>query len=89
MKWLLVLLVVLAGVWWLRQSGRSGSGSSTPGKAANPSRGQRSATAQADPQLMARCAHCGVHLPQSDAIHGPRGDYCCAEHRQQHEAATP
>jgi uncharacterized protein len=89
MKWLLVLLVVLAGVWWLRHSGRARSRPSSPDKSADPSSRQRSASAQIDPQLMARCAHCGVHLPQIDAIHGPRGEYCSVEHRQLHEAANP
>ncbi|MBC5785156.1 hypothetical protein H8N03_19570 [Ramlibacter sp. USB13] len=34
------------------------------------------------PQEMVRCASCGLHLPQSDALPGPAGQfYCCKEHR--------
>lgn len=33
-------------------------------------------------QAMVSCAHCGLHVPRSDAL--PAGDrfYCCEEHRQ-------
>lgn len=32
--------------------------------------------------LMVRCSHCGLHLPQSDALPGPDGSaYCCEAHR--------
>jgi uncharacterized protein len=34
------------------------------------------------PQQMVSCQACGVHLPQSDALPGPEGQfYCCPEHR--------
>ena len=29
------------------------------------------------------CAHCGVHVPQADALAGPNGHYCSVEHRLQ------
>ncbi len=35
---------------------------------------------------MVRCAHCGLHLPASDATTGLRGVYCGPEH---HRAAEP
>jgi len=77
MKWLLVLLVVLGGLWWLRQSRRgretTGQTPSTKSSAASP------------PQAMTRCLHCGVHLPLNDATHGTQGAYCSPAHRQQHE----
>lgn len=75
MKWLLILLVVLGGIWWLRQSRRKGQ----PGGA------NRGAASTASPQAMTRCAQCGVHLPRADAIAGAQGDYCSLAHRQQHE----
>ncbi|MFO1339739.1 MAG: PP0621 family protein [Burkholderiaceae bacterium] len=35
------------------------------------------------PQAMVACAHCGVHLPQLDAVDGDSGQhYCSAEHRR-------
>jgi uncharacterized protein len=40
-------------------------------------------TAVAAPQAMVRCAHCGLHLPASDAIAGSDdAAYCSAAHRQ-------
>lgn len=85
MKWLIVLLVVLAGIWWLRRTGRlhvSGSFQANLKRRSRPSaRPPRGSVT--DPQVMVRCAHCGVHLPQVDALQGVRGnDYCCAEHRR-------
>jgi uncharacterized protein len=35
---------------------------------------------------MLRCAHCGTHLPQTEAITGRQGHYCSLAHRQQSEA---
>lgn len=29
---------------------------------------------------MVACRHCGLHLPASDALAGPDGPYCSAEH---------
>ena len=78
MKWLLVLLVVLAGVWWLRKTGRG-----TRGTASSPS--SSTATDTVAPQTMTQCLQCGVHLPRQDAIQGRLGHYCSPAHRQQHE----
>lgn len=37
-------------------------------------------------EAMRQCAECGLHLPDSLALPGKGGHYCCAEHRQRHEA---
>jgi uncharacterized protein len=29
---------------------------------------------------LVRCAHCGVHLPRSEARAAPGGEYCSEEH---------
>jgi uncharacterized protein len=74
MKYLLLLAVVLAVIWFLRGGARRGSSSPSeaPGRAPAPA-----------PQDMVECPVCHVHLPRSDALHGPNGQsYCCAEHRQ-------
>lgn len=85
MKWLLVLLIVLGGIWWLRQVGR---GRSRDPSSSAPSSSQPSSAAPADtpPQVMTRCLHCGLHLPVQDAVSGKLGDYCSPAHRQQREA---
>ena len=73
MKYLVLLAVVIDIVWWLRQSGRANATGKSP---ASPE----------SPQDMVACTHCRVHVPRSDAVVGASGLYCCAEHRQQHEA---
>jgi uncharacterized protein len=35
---------------------------------------------------MVACAHCGVHLPASEASTGALGMYCSAAHRQARES---
>jgi uncharacterized protein len=70
MKYLVLLLIVLAGVWWLRQQRRPDRPSShTP----------------SDPHTMVACTHCGVHVPETEVVPGQRGTYCSEAHRQRHE----
>jgi uncharacterized protein len=38
------------------------------------------------PKAMVRCAHCGLHLPATDAISGRGGVYCSAAHRDAAES---
>jgi uncharacterized protein len=77
MKYLVVLAVVLIVIWLLRNSGRGGRSRSQP----------PSGTVHAGkPQDMVECPVCLVHLPRSDALPGPDGQfYCCAEHRLRRE----
>jgi uncharacterized protein len=73
MKYLLVLLVVLAGAWLLLGRRRGG-----PPPAA-PSSKKKAAGA---PQAMLACAHCGVHLPEADALRDAAGrPFCTEAHR--------
>lgn len=74
MKFLLFLGIVLLAVW-LWRSGRRGASPSDQDPPPPPS----------GPQEMVRCAHCGVHLPHSDAVVGRIGLYCSQEHRQNAE----
>ena len=68
----LVLLVVLAvaiGIWRSRRAPDAVAKKPSP-----PS--------NALPQSMLACAHCGIHLPQSEALMVGNQAYCCAEHRR-------
>ena len=31
---------------------------------------------------MVRCEYCHLHIPESEAFHGPNGWYCSEEHRK-------
>lgn len=72
MKYLIVVVVVLVVLWLLLGRGRRrGAESSSPGK--KPAAGTP----------MTACAHCGVHLPQPDALFDTQGRaYCGEEHRR-------
>lgn len=69
MKYLLILMAVLAGVWWIRQQRKPDPAPKKP----------------SGPQVMLPCAHCGTHVPEADAIQGNQGVYCSAAHRNSHE----
>jgi uncharacterized protein len=71
MKYLVLLLVVLAVVWFWR----NGRGTGAPGPQARKA-------PPPQPQDMVQCPVCHVHLPRADALPGPDGQlYCCTEHR--------
>jgi uncharacterized protein len=69
MKYLVLLLIVVGGIWWIRQQRRPHTHAQKP----------------SHPQVMVPCAHCGTHVPDNDAVHGSRGTYCSAAHRDAHE----
>ena len=71
MKYLVILLVVLAVLWFVRSNRRD--------RPADPGKKRPLAA----PQDMVRCPVCAVHLPRADALPGPDGRlYCCADHRR-------
>jgi uncharacterized protein len=69
MKYLVILLIVLGGIWWIRQQRK-------PNKPAPPPSGT---------QTMLPCAHCGTHVPEDEALPGKQGVYCSEAHRHTHE----
>ncbi|RYY82530.1 MAG: hypothetical protein EOO24_40245 [Comamonadaceae bacterium] len=76
MKYLIVLFVIAVAIWlWRRNRREQEIDDRSRHRAAAP-------PPPGTPQQMARCAHCGLHLPAIDAIAGP-GDrvYCSAAHR--------
>ena len=70
MKYLLVLLVVVVAVGIWRSKRRA--------EAAEPT---RTATTLPQAQTMVACAHCGVHLPHSEALAHAGQHYCSPAHR--------
>jgi uncharacterized protein len=66
------LVLIVAGWMFLRPRGK---GASLRGGAPGP-------RAVAPPEAMVDCAHCGLHLPASEAVQGDAGQvYCSAAHR--------
>ncbi|SEA99303.1 PP0621 family protein [Variovorax sp. YR216] len=75
MKYLLVLAVVFIAIWFWRKGRQEELRSRPPPPPAQPAVGA--------PKEMVRCAHCGLHLPATDAVRGNAGRiYCSAAHRK-------
>jgi uncharacterized protein len=75
---LLLMVAVLAVAAWFWLGRRR-----PPGAPPAPRAPARKAADQA-PQSMLACAHCGVHLPQADALMDAAGKpYCTEAHRLQ------
>ncbi len=72
MKAILLIIVVLLIYWvfWGRQ--RGGSGGAATDRSAPP----------ASPEKMVVCAHCKLHVPESECVSADGRHYCCEEHRQ-------
>lgn len=86
MKYLLVFAVLWIAIWLWRKNRREEMRDAMRERAAKAQPPQRASTQVGPPQAMVRCAHCGLHLPATDAIAGPGGTvYCSTAHR---EAAT-
>ena len=79
MKFLLVILIVLAVLWLARRGGRSVPPPAPHGPDASPPK----------QEAMLACAHCGLHLPRSEALPGRGGVFCGEAHRSEYERAHP
>ena len=83
-KYLLIIGIAL-GVYWLWRQGRMAeSREARPAPPESPAAARKSTVKPL--QDMVACAHCGLHLPRSEALaDGPGGSapfYCSAAHRQ-------
>jgi uncharacterized protein len=67
MRYLILLGIVLGVIWWIKLN------------RATSQRQQDDNETQ--PQNMVRCAHCGLHLPENEAIHSRNAVYCSDAHR--------
>jgi len=73
MKFFVLLLIVLAVIWFIQAKG----GRAKPEAPRNAARQGPAGL----PQDMVECPVCLVHLPRTEALPGPGGQlYCCAEH---------
>jgi uncharacterized protein len=83
-KFLLVLLVVGVGLWMLSARLRGPGAGGPGGDAARPKK-----PAAAKPVEMVSCAHCGLHLPATDALALGSDLYCSDAHRRLGPAPNP
>lgn len=81
MKFLLVLGVVLFGIWLWKHNRRADK----VAKEAAPRAPAPPQPTHPSPAHMVACAHCGLHLPQHDAVLGDKGAYCSEAHRNTKE----
>lgn len=77
-KILLIVAVVVAVLWLLRRS----TAARRDDKAARPD-------GLPPPQAIVACAHCGVHLPQRDAVALGGHAYCSGAHADAGPRSTP
>lgn len=76
MKYLLVLIVVMVGIWVWRSN-----------RAQEKSESRRAPPQNPDTAVdMVGCDICGLHCPRGDLVVGRKGMYCCTQHRNQAEA---
>jgi len=92
MKWLLLAVVIVAVLWWLGRN-RGGVRAERRSQQAAPGESPSGPTPPSQPgpspEAMVACAHCGLLLPQSDALPSPDGRerFCSEAHRQAGPAA--
>lgn len=81
MKYLLVLGVVFFALWLWRHNRE------TEAREKEATRPRPTPQRPGTPTVthMVACLHCGLHLPQADAVTGHRGQYCSQAHRQARE----
>ena len=73
MRNLLIFLLVLGGIWWVRRAlKRVQRGGGQAGRDARLN----------EPERVLACAHCGVHVPESEGVRDDSGFYCCEGHRR-------
>ena len=85
MSKVLLIIGIALGVYWLWRQGRMAEArEARQAPPAAPAAARNSPLKS--PQDMVACAHCGLHLPRSEALaDGPGGSapfYCSAAHRQ-------
>jgi len=69
---LLRIIIILIGVWLVLQIIKRALGSRRAPPPAN----------QTSIAKMVACAYCGIHVPETEAIHDGKKMYCCEEHRR-------
>lgn len=91
-KVILIVLLVVAAVFWLRHKALAQRDRRSGGMAGGASGGEAggAASTQGQSEKMVACVRCCVHLPQREAVRGASGAlYCGVEHRVLAKDAPP
>ncbi len=80
MKFFLLLAAFFVVIWLMRGGRRRVPPSPPPQAPVVPPAGAPSAS-----ESIVACVHCGLHLPQSEAVTGEVGWFCGDAHRQAHD----
>ncbi|BAL26211.1 PP0621 family protein [Azoarcus sp. KH32C] len=76
MRNLLIFILILVAIWWVRRIVSRSDDSAHRGGG-----GARRRDAD-DVERMVGCAHCGVHVPESECVRDGETFYCSEEHRR-------
>jgi len=79
---ILVFILVLIGIFYVRRAlRRTGK---TGGQAAGEARDTPAEASREELVIeqMVPCAHCGLHVPESEGLRGSGGFFCSEEHRR-------
>lgn len=79
MKYVVVIAVVLVAFWIWRNNRQNERRDGTAPVQRRPDAG---------PAPMVACALCDMRLPETEAVQGRQGVYCCHEHRRQVEESV-
>lgn len=75
--WFVVIVVILFGARLLARSGGSGRQQKPTGKLGKAA---ASPPDMSHAESMVRCAHCGIHMPRSEAFLSDGRTWCGAQH---------
>ena len=80
MSKLLLFLLILVGIYLFRRSVLRPPGQAPRMGSAPPPESDRA-------ERMIECAHCGLHVPESEAVAGDGLTFCSEAHRRAHRQA--
>lgn len=78
MRNLLILILVVAGIWWVQRAiARTKERAAEAGRTGRKKGGR----AVASPERIIECAHCGLNVPESEGVRDGDRFYCSDAHR--------
>jgi len=82
---LLLFVLFLIGLFYARRAlrGKSGNAGKAADKGPDAAGGGRQREAEhLEIEQMVACAHCGLHVPESESVRGAGEFFCSDEHRR-------